>query len=467
VTELSETVRQESAALYRFIDSVIRRCAEIHEYPVYSPSSEKFLQHVKKLGAETKEFLKHFPLSVEKDKDTARSKRRKLNSVRGGWENLHEYLQAALAADTLHVPTSLIFAIQDQINRLEDLENIRFTVFHSDQVNYLQLPPGTVKEAADELADIVKGTRFPESLGLIGMPFSQSDGFLLNCLLAHEMGHVAYQGVYSADVTTKIERTLDKLVDEVGLLDEHEITLSLDTLKYWTEEIFCDLFAICLIGPAYSFALIELTGATLLSDSPSTMVDMFHSFMEYHPAEIARFYLHVMLHKKLGWWPEIEKISSPYVDVLRVSETKSANVRIETTTIPESIGDERFLKCFWEISVWLVEFVPAQVSFASDPIKGYREQSGAICESFRQAVVPSTVVINGERVNPDPVVLINAAFRFYLEGVPNLIDNMEQGDRNSVESRSWATERLEMWALKAIEDCRLLRRAAAQYGGHS
>jgi hypothetical protein len=257
VTNLSETVRQESAALYRFIDSVIRRCAEIHEYPVYTPSSEEFLKYVKTLGAETKEFLKEFPSSAEKDKDTARSKRRKLNSVRSGWENLHEYLQAALAADTLHVPTSLIFAIQDRINKLEDLKDLRFTVFHSDQVNYLQLPPGTVKEAADELADIVKGTRFPLSLGLIGMPYSQSDGFLLNCLLAHEMGHVAYQEVYSPDVATEIERVLEALEKEVGVLDDQDITLSLDTLKYWTEEIFCDLFAICLIGPAYSFALIE------------------------------------------------------------------------------------------------------------------------------------------------------------------------------------------------------------------
>jgi hypothetical protein len=467
VTNFSETVQQESAALYRFVDSVIRRCAEVHEYPVFTPSSEEFLKHVKKLGTETKEFLKVFPSSTERDKDTARSKRRKLNSVRSGWENLHEYLQAALAADTLHVPTSLIFAIQDQINRLEDLKDLRFTVFHSDQVNYLQLPPGTVKEAADELAYIVKGSKFPLSLGLIGMPYSQADGFLLNCLLAHEMGHVAYQEVYSADVTTEIERVLEALEKEVGILDDQDITLSLDTLKYWTEEIFCDLFAICLIGPAYSFALIELTGATLLADSPDADVDMFYSFMDYHPAEIARFHTHLMLHKKLGWWPEMEKISSSYVEVLAVSASKTANVRIETTTIPKDVGDERFLKCFWRIARWLVKFVPRQVPFARDAIQSYRHQSDAICESFRQAVVPSTVVIGGRRVHPDPVVLINAAFRFYLEGVPKLIDNMEQGDRTSVEARSSAAERLEMWALKAIEDCRLIRRAGAQYGGHT
>jgi len=374
VSTFSETVRQESAALYRFVDSVIHRCTEIHEYPVYTPSSEEFRKYIRKLGSETKRFLKGFPASAEKDKDTARSKRRKLSTIRSGWENLHEYLQAALEADTLRVPTPLLFAIQDQINQLEDLKDLRFTVFHSDQVNYLQLPPGTVKEAADELADVTKGTRFPLRLGLIGMPYSQSDGFLLNCLLAHEMGHVAYQEVYSADVTTRVERTLEALEDEVGVLDDQEVTFSLDTLKYWTEEIFCDLFAICLIGPAYSFALIELTGATLLADSPDNNVDMFYSFMEYHPAEIARFHVHLMLHKKLGWWPEMAKISSPYVDVLTVSATKSANVRIEATTIPESVGDERFLKCFWQIATWLVKFVPKQELC----IGPHKEPSGAV-----------------------------------------------------------------------------------------
>ncbi len=175
--------------------------------------------------------------------------------------------------------------MQDEIKRIVELEALEFTVFHTDEVNYLQVPPGIVKEMADCIADVIDGTKFPSGLGLIGMPYSQSNGFLLNCLLAHEMAHVAYQDVYSADVSTEIDRVLEELESEVGTLSDRDITLSRDMLERWVEEIFCDLFAICLVGPAFSFALVELTGAALLTGSP-TILDPFHSFMEHHPLRL-------------------------------------------------------------------------------------------------------------------------------------------------------------------------------------
>jgi hypothetical protein len=63
-------VRQESAALFRFVDSIVR-CEEIHEYPVYAQTSQIFLNYMKVLGNETKKFLEAFPESAEKDSRTA------------------------------------------------------------------------------------------------------------------------------------------------------------------------------------------------------------------------------------------------------------------------------------------------------------------------------------------------------------------------------------------------------------
>jgi hypothetical protein len=208
-------VRQESAALFRFVDAIVRRCAEIHEYPVYAQTSEIFLHHMVVLGTETKKFLEAFPESAEKDKRTANSKRRKLQSLRVSWEALHEYLKPALDADTLHIPMPLILALQDEVNQLEELKDLKFTVFHSDRVNYLQLPPGTIKETADLIASLIGGTSFPLNLGLVGMPYSQSNGFFLNCLLVHEMAHVVYQDVYSVDVSTQKDKVLEALEKEI------------------------------------------------------------------------------------------------------------------------------------------------------------------------------------------------------------------------------------------------------------
>ena len=148
-------VRQESAALFRFVDAIVRRCAEIHEYPVYAETSKTFINHMSVLGTETKHFLEQFPESAEKDKRTANSKRKKLHSLRISWEALHEYLKPALDADTLHIPSPLILALQDEIHKVKEAGMLKFTVFHSDRVNYLQLPPGTIKETADLIAELV------------------------------------------------------------------------------------------------------------------------------------------------------------------------------------------------------------------------------------------------------------------------------------------------------------------------
>jgi hypothetical protein len=362
----------------------------------------------------------------------------------------------------------MIFAIQDEINKLALPSKLEFTLFHSDLVNYLQVPPWIVKETADKIADVIGGTGFPPSLGLVGMPYSQSEGFLMNCLLTHEMAHVAYQDFYSVDVSKKVDSVLQALVDETKTLADRDIILSRGTLERWTEEVFCDLFAISLIGPAYTFALIELTGATLLAGSSTTMLDPFYSFMEYHPAEIARFNTHLKLLKKLGWWTEMKKISSCYIEVLSVSAARISDLRIETE-IPPEIGGAKFLAAFFELCDWLITFVAKKVRTSANAIPNYRRQAKTISEYLRQAVVPSTIVVRGNTEHPSPIVLINSAFRFYPEHIPDLIRNVENREPGSVKDRSELTERLELWSLKALEDCRLLsgRGGASSHGSSS
>ena len=456
MSKLSETALHESAALYRFVDSIVQRCADIHEYPVYTKSSCEFLNHIERLGEQTKEFLEGFPSSVGRRSDTAISKRRKLHTLRASWEVLHEYLEPALNADTLRLPTPLISALQREINEIEPLKSLDFTLFHSDEVNYLQVPSGIVKETADSIADLIGGTRFPPNLGLIGMPYSQSSAFFLNCLLAHEMAHVAYQDHYGVDVSVQIDAVLQALVDETTGMSDREIISSRGLLERWVEEIFCDLFAICLIGPAYSFSLIELTGATLLAVSNVRLQDPFHSFMEYHPAEVARFRTHLRLLKKLGWWNEWKTVRACYIEVLETSEARSSNLRIETE-LPGGIGEDRFKEAFFQLCDWLMDYVAARVKASAKSIPAFRAQAKAISEYLSRAVVPSTIVRRGQLEHPTSIVLINALFRFYLDGIPKLVANVEQSDsRSAVKSHSKFVERLELWALKALEDCRLL-----------
>ena len=73
-----------------------------------------------------------------------------------------------------------------------------------------------------------------------------------------------------------------------------------------------------------------------------------------------------------------------------------------------------------------------------------------------RAIIPSTVITDSGPIYPTPVVLINAAFRFVLEDFDKLLEKIDRKSPNPVKDRSWYTERLELWVLKALEDYRLL-----------
>jgi hypothetical protein len=242
-----------------------------------------------------------------------------------------------------------------------------------------------------------------------------------------------------------------------GALGDEDISFCRDTLARWVEEIFCDLFSICLIGPAYSLALIELTGATVLAGESGTAVPEFHLFVEDHPAEVARFASQMQLLRKLGWWSEIQHFNCAAIEVLRLSEEKSKDLHLQLS-LPTAVSEKRFLQCYRELCRWIFHYIQKHVPTPRSEITDFHEQSGIICDYLREAVVPSTIIIKNQSVHPTPIVLINSAFRFYLEHLPELIANLDGEEKDSIETRSRFTERLELWTLKAIEDYRLLRR---------
>jgi hypothetical protein len=452
---LYQTVHHECAALYRFVDSVVRVCEGLSDYPVYTQPSKEFFRYLTLLGSQTKEFLQQFPSEISKTPSVAESRRQKLVVLRASWETLHEYLKPSLEADTLHLPIALVIALEEEFNKIEDLDKIRFTVFHTNKLNYLEVPPDIAREMANDIADLVNGTRFPPYLGLVGIPYSQANSFFMNCLLPHEMGHFAYQEVFEVDAATEIDDALERMEADVGRLDNLDLALCRDTLARWLEEIFCDLFAICLIGPAFSFALIEVTGVMVLARATTDGETDFHLFVQDHPAEVARFAAQLRLLQILGWWDEIKTFDSGAIEVLETSIRSSEHLHVQLG-LPEGVTEERLLQCYEELCNWLLEYLPKHTPVPQEHIRDFHDQSDAICDYFRAAVVPSSVKVANQQKHPTAVVLINSAFKFYLEHLPELIDNVEGEDKQSVEARSRYAEKIELWTLKAIEDSRLL-----------
>jgi hypothetical protein len=116
------------------------------------------------------------------------------------------------------------------------------------------------------------------------------------------------------------------------------------------------------------------------------------------------------------------------------------------------------LICYHEVLEWLISYVATKIPGDPTDISEFEIEQPVISEYFREAVVPSTIVIDNKQRNPRTVVLINSAFCFYLTSLPSLVANIADQNPESVEARSKFTERLELWALKAIEDSRLLEK---------
>jgi hypothetical protein len=246
---------------------------------------------------------------------------------------------------------------------------------------------------------------------------------------------------------------------EIGTLGEEEISEWRDTLRRWVEETFCDLVALCQIGPAFTFAFAELTTATLIVGQPDGTPADCYAFMSEHPAEAARFHIHLRLLKRLGWWDAIKDLPSASVSVLRTCENWSSCFNIQSF-LPTQVSDLRVFQCYNEIVDWLLDYVIGNVRSSTDHIEEFAKYSATISEYLRRAIVPSTIIYDGKQVNPSPVVLINAIWSFRLTELSYLIQNVEGESVESVQSVSRMTDRLELWALKAIEDYRLLAKQA-------
>lgn len=171
---------------------------------------------------------------------------------------------------------------------------------------YLQRPHTEVKDQARNLEGFMPHPKFPSKLGFIELPYSQGQSLFTNMVIYHEIGHVVYEEFSIQDrshpafvaLNRATLRTLRKIYK-----DRDTFVLGAEIVDNWTREVFCDLFALRLVGPAFSFSLVEILGM-LGSLSHRERVRFDHE----HPASAFRFAEHL---KQLGddsWWDAIDYI---------------------------------------------------------------------------------------------------------------------------------------------------------------
>lgn len=473
-----ETLQRDAAGLFSFVDSVCKPCYGESRSAQYLEPSKEFFSYIRDLGDCTKAYLNQFAASVPSDIRLYYYYRQKLETIRSVWFELHRFVKSAVDADTLSIPYTLVEALTKRLNLLPGFHKTRFAILQFDEPNYLQVRVGELKQTADKLKSVIPDVSpFREDLGLIGIPYSQSSSIYLNCLIPHEIGHFVFQKTeLKRKLLPEIEKSLEKILGTLKALPPDNVDWSKDRLESWAEEIFCDLFAVWLIGPCYALTYVELFGLTTILDPNETsgfqVTAGSKTFIRSHPADLFRLKQQVLLLQRLGWWTEIESLNSHYVDVLR-NAIEASESKLEFPTREKDSGyAHQTLRAFLELAPFVANLV-WELAKDSDGkemdcgLEEYKKFGDLVEEYLSRAVVPSTIFDGSEHWYPSPVTVLNASMKFYLESLEKLMNSIEGQKTALAGHRSRWIQRLESLTGKAIEDHQLLidEEGAARGGG--
>ena len=443
----------EAAVTHRFADFLEEYCKEQERSQKYIDSSGEFFRYAEKLGRGIKARVNDdtkrassFPKTIA----TARiaTLQRNIRTFKAYLRLIHTLIKPAADAHTLSIPTPLIKLACGQLDEIEGMKGAKVVVLLTPQLMYFQRPHTHVKRQAASVEKFIPEAAFPEKLGFIELPYSQGPTLFTNLAIYHEIGHFVYEELsttapsnpHFAELESATAQCLTKFQSDPEIL-----ALAEEIIESWTQEIFCDLFALRLVGPAFSFALVEIL-AMLGSLSPEATV----TFTQEHPSPACRFAEHVELLRRDEWWRAISYIKPDQKTLLE----KLANIPSRKYAVysDHDGGPKGLLTPFLSVVIPAIRELVRKVTRESAPLaKRFGEEREIIEECLRVGVVP-----HANKGALSPVSIINSAFAFYLSSFPSIITQFEgAGAANDVRIRSKWTKKLEDWTMKAIEDSQI------------
>ena len=320
----------DAALVYRLVDAIDRFCSEQQANQSYLTATTEFFNKVLHLARLTKTRLQKLadeakgrhdqPHNTELDDDWYENRRSRLLTIKDFWKVLHKYLKPAADADTLRVPAPLIEFAAKQVQTISGMEGATLTALLTPELNYFQSSHTSLKVAANALKSQIPEATWPSLMGFVELPYSQGPSFFTNILLYHEIGHFVFEELFqkggSADggpLYRIVYESLEEVYgqDFTGLSGDEQSGMARFLLN-WALEIFCDVFAIRLIGPAFSLASVEMFSLLGLLDESQAV-----RFSPSHPAPACRYAQHLeQLGNKDAWWDHVRTISGAHAKLI-------------------------------------------------------------------------------------------------------------------------------------------------------
>jgi hypothetical protein len=430
---LRDSLIHEATSLYRLVDSIDRLVAEHKSIFTYTLATQDFFSEIRNYAEATR---KSVSSTVEEalrmaEEESASRYQAKLIIQKNYWKTLHTYVKPAIDAHTLNLPEPLIHMAEEHLCSVPGLKGSEVVILLTPDLMYYQTPESQLSQA----------------LVFVEVPYSQGPSFFSNLTIYHELGHYVFDRL-AADQGELSKAQEQAFTEKLGqrLMGSNR-DWARHVLDAWTTEVFCDLFALRHLGPAYAFALVDFLSLT------SLMVEgTEHVFDPEHPAPALRFREQLRRLQEDGWWKTVEHMSSDHISLL----TRLANKNGYQFLFSEKEMPVEFLDAFETIIPFIHKFVVAITPHCGTGAEDFSRRGAEIENCLLHGVVPSHLLAEGKASSPTPVSMLNAAYRFYLTRLPEFMNRFEDKESSILQHRKNAIERLEAWTIKGIEDYQLL-----------
>lgn len=462
---------------------ILRLCKDLSEFilsgqarKTYLVETEHFLEYIKKSLEAIDEFVKQ-TITKEMPPPLAKVRLKGFDLIREGLSWIYIFVKEAIDADTLSIPYSLIIFLNYVATELQKPEKVSLVVLGSSDLMYYKYNLKNLRNLTRHIASkVIKDYPvLPEDIGVLKFPYCAAQEVLVNCILFHEMGHYIYEKTnleqqflhdIESNLTTFVQD--NKIIEELKPKDPDLAFKKLfiyvgGLMSSWADEIFADIVAIRILGPAFHFALL------VLEQILRTDIKRNRNFSRTHPADDFRFKIHAKWLNK-GIWDDIIKDRKPDVfDRLKECEKLEFEKEDFSISCEPPLGEDKDLK--EKLHTWMFEEFEKMVvkveeealakTAGQEPISDFNKNKNEsndslITKALEHGVVPSTVYDKKkQKRHPNPTTILNSGFFFYLGNMDSLLEKVESSD-SDIDKRMNYEKRLNQWLAKAIEDWQIL-----------
>jgi len=432
-------LQDEAALLYRFVGEVrsaLERARADGKFPQWA---DAFLDHSLRAAEQTQEEVLADIRRAAEHPERSEAYRTKVAVLTKAWRALHDYVKPIVDATSLRVPYPLVNFLDQQIRRLPELSDVRIIVGVTPRLNYYQHRHTHVRGLVEDLKEAVSGCPDFGQVGFVSLPFSQPQSLFMNCLLYHEAGHFIFEERQLVDDV--LPSIAEEVSREIATPNRGVRTWLQRCVVHWLEEVFADVTATKLLGPSYLVAYAVMTRLMRGSEWESS-----RAFTSEYPPDGLRIREQLKALVDDNWSLEcLEKTGT-----LEFREEKDEDFTPpagELSSLFRPLTRILFNQCGR-----VHELADHALEGRDKPQEVHHQCDKDVTQSLAHGIIPSTLAGADSPCCPHPSAVINSAVFYWLDGMGGLFDIVEDLDRENVADRVYLQGRLEMWALKAVED---------------